>query len=230
MTQLAQAHITAQERLRALIRNGVAQAWAGLPGYDERNVAQWLATVLPLVNAGQRQSVALTEAFLARALGGAPVGVDAAKVVAGVRTGATPAEVYRRPFVTVWTALKAGDAFTAATRAGGDRATSAAVTDVQLAHRATLQAVQDAEPRIRGYRRVPDGGACAYCVALEGAIVRSADAAPLHPGCGCGFEPIVDASPRPASLPDEVAVHEHGELGALVGAAGDNFTSPADLP
>lgn len=229
ITPLARAHIVAQERLRAIVTAGVAAAWAGLPGYDDGNLGEWLSGVLPLIAAAQRQSVSLTEAFLARALGRAALGVDPATLTgAAVRAGAAPEDVYRRPFVTVWTALKAGTAYDQAVAAGLARATGTATMDVQLAHRATLQAVQDRDPMIRGYERVPDAGACSYCQALAGAFVKSADAAPLHNGCGCGFEPVL--SEQPATPPPEsVAVNAHGELGPVLGSANHVFTTDAEL-
>lgn len=226
---LVQTHIAAQERLRALVAHGVGNAWTRLPAYDEANVPEWLATVLPLVNAAQRQSVSLTEAFLARSLGRGPVGVPPAGLIgAGVRNGAAPAEVYRRPFVTVWTALKAGTGFEDAVAAGLARARSSATMDVQLSSRATYAAVQGVDQRIRGYQRVADPGACAFCSLVDGAFVKSADAMPLHNGCGCGLEPLTE-DVTPTATPEDVAVHEHGELGPMLAAPGDHFTSEHEL-
>lgn len=44
---------------------------------------------------------------------------------------------------------------------------------------------------IVGWRRVANAGACIYCQTLEGAFVKSADAMPMHPGCGCTLEPVL---------------------------------------
>lgn len=227
-TALTRAHIVAQERLRALASRGVRTAWTGLAGYDEDDVDGFLSRVVPFTLAAQRQSILLADAYLARSLERPPVGVDAADVLASLRGDATPEQVYRRPFVTVWTALGNSTPYEVAVAAGLARAVSLAVTDVQLAHRATLQAVQDADPQIRGYRRVADAGACTYCSMIDGAFVRSADAMPLHPGCGCGLEPVqsaVSSTPAPA----DVAVREHGELGPVLGSPEHDFTSVADL-
>lgn len=197
-TPLARAHITAQEKLRALAVLGVSNVWASLPAYDEANVAQWLARVLPIVEAAQRQSVSLTEAFLARSLGRGPIGVPPAGLIgAGVRNGAPPADVYRRPFVTVWTALGAGTAWADAVHAGLARARETAAMDVQLSRRATYAAVQGVDGRIRGYRRVADGGACSFCQLVDGAFVKSADAMGLHNWCVTG-DTMVWASAPPA--------------------------------
>lgn len=161
--------------------------------------------MLPLVTAAQRQSILLTDAYLARALDRPPLGVDATAVIASLRRDTTPDQVYRRPFVTVWTALSKGTPFEQAIAAGLVRAAATAAMDVQLAHRGALQAAQDLDPRIRGYRRVADASACTYCSALDGAFVKNADAMALHNGCGCGLEPV-DEEPDTSPLPDGVAV------------------------
>lgn len=222
---LTRAHITAEERLRRAISQAVERVWRALPGYDERNVDDFLRLAVPVVNAGQRQSVALTEAYLARALGRRPLGVDPEQLIGpAARNGAAPEDVYRRPFVTVWTALKAGSAFTAAVSAGLARATGTAEMDVQLAARATFAAVQREDAEIRGYRRVADGGACTFCLMVDGAFVKSADAMALHNRCGCSLEPILGERVTTSRAPAGVAIHQHGELGPVLGDPSHDFT------
>jgi hypothetical protein len=227
---LVQAHITAQQRLRTLARRGVEVVWRDLGSYDQADLGRWLARVLPLVDAAQRQGVALTDAYLARALGRRPIGLDVTLVTgAAVRNGAPPAEVYKRPLIEVWADLKDGRSYDAAVAAGMARAAMTAATDVQLTQRAVLGAVQAADPQIVGYRREIDGGACAFCSALAGAFSRDGGAGSLHPGCGCSWTPVVGSVPPPEPLPADVAVNEHGELGPLVGSPDYDFTSAADL-
>ncbi len=222
---LVQAHITAQQRLRALARRGVEVIWRDLGRYDDADVARWLARVLPLVDAAQRQGVALTDAYLARALGRRPLGLDVELLTgAAVRNGTPPEEVYRRPFVGLWADLKDGKPYDEAVAAGMARAAMAAATDVQLSQRATLGAVQSADPQIAGYVREPDGGACVYCSALAGAFSRDGGAGPIHPGCGCSWS-VVSRALAAEDLPADVAVREHGELGAVVGSADHAFTT-----
>ena len=109
------------------------------------------------------------------------------------------------------------------------RATSTAAMDVQLAARATFGAVQEADDGVYGYQRVADGDACEFCQAVDGAYVKSGDAMALHNNCGCSLEPLTVPHPRAARLPDGVAVHEHGELGPMLGDAAHDFTSLADI-
>lgn len=222
---LADAHIRGQQRLRQLAARVVGQAWDRLPSHDEANVPQFLKVALPVVAAAQRQSVSLTDAYLARSLERRTLGINPDDIIGPhVRAGASPSEVYRRPFVTVWTALGKGTPYRDAIAAGQARATSAAEMDVQLASRGAFAAAQQADHTIRGYQRVADAGACEFCRAVDGAFVKSALAMPLHNHCGCSLEPIVDVV-HDTPLPAAVAVHNHGELGAVLTAPGDHFTT-----
>lgn len=227
---LTEAHITAQKRLRDAVVAAIVKAWRDLPGYDRADVPAFLDTAVPAVLAGQRQSVALTEAYIARYLGRRPLGVDPSKLIGSGLRGVDPAEVYTRPFVTVWTSLSNGTPYEAALNAGLSRATETAAMDVQMSMRATSSAVQSATPEgFYGYQRVADGGACEYCSAIDGAYVKFADAMALHPNCGCGLEPLTAPHPRAAKLPSGVSVHEHGELGAVIGSSSHGFVGPGDV-
>ena len=234
---LTEAHIVAQERLRAIVAVAVITAWNSLPDYDEHSVDEFVANVVPIVLAGQRSSVALTEAFLARMLRRPALGLAPDELVgAAVRAGAPPEEVYRRPFVNVWTALGKGVQWTDAVNAGRARVDATAQMDIQLSSRATYQAVQEADSGIYGYQRVADSGACSFCRAVNGAYVKSADASPLHNRCGCGLEPLLRPHPRARFLPsgetvkkDDYAIHQHGELGAYISDPADQFTSESDI-
>jgi hypothetical protein len=223
---LTNAHIEAQSRLRGAASEAVWRIWQTLPGHNRENVDEWLSKVVPVVLAAQRQSVSLTEAFLARSLERQPIGIDPSTVIgAAVRNGTPPETVYERPFVTVWSALGSGTAFPDALSSGLSRATSTAAMDVQLSMRATANAVQEADPNLYGFTRAADPGACAFCAEIDGAYVKSADAMPLHNHCGCGLEPLTSPHPRAASLPSGVAVHKHGELGPVLTDPAHDFTT-----
>lgn len=214
--------------MRRVVSTAVERLWAGLPGYNEPEVPGWLQSVVPVVLAGQFQSSALTQAFIAQALG-RPIPPVEAPVGGAVRNGTPPEEVYRRPFVQLWAALKAGTDWQEAVNAAGTRAVSSAEMDMQLASRATFQAVQDTDDGIFGYTRVADAGACEFCSTIDGAYVKSADAMPLHNRCGCSLEPLDAPHPRAAKLPSGVAVHEHGELGPVLADPSHDFTSKSDF-
>lgn len=227
---LAEAHIEAQRRLRDFAENAVGTIWARLPGYDEEHVEPFVKSVVPIVLAAQRQSVSVTDAFLARALGRSPLGVPREEASgAAVRAGTPPEHVYRRPFVTVWTALQAGTEWEAAVASGLARARSTAATDVQLSMRQAAHLVGEQDDNIYGFARKANPGACKFCQTVDGAYVKSASAFPLHPHCGCGLEPLTEPHPLAATLPDGVAVREHGELGPVLTDPVHEFTSEVDL-
>lgn len=237
---LTEAHIAAQERLRQFAAAGVVAAWTGLPGYDEQNVPEFLSKAVPVVDAAQRAAVSVTEAYIARAIGRRTIGVDAQRLIgAAVRNGTAPAEVYRRPFVTVWSALKDGTLYEDAVRAGLERASVAAETDVQLSMRQTLTEVARVDRTILGYRRVPDANACEFCRLVAGQRYRTDQLMPLHPRCGCSVDVITaenrhEFTGNPSndlSVTENgvtAAVREHGELGPMLVDGADHFTTEAE--
>lgn len=247
---LTRAHIEAERRLRVAVTQLVERAWRGLPGHDEANVDQFVSRVVPVILGGQRQSVAVTEAYLALKLGrDAAIGVDPDTLIgAAVRNGTPPEEVYKRPFVTLWSALGDGTQFAEAYNAALARATTSAAADLQLSMRATAGAVQAADEKIFGYQRVADGEACSFCSEVDGAYLKDGDAMPLHPNCGCSVDPLTAAHPRAVHLPDGtrirsfqggplintpppagVAISEHGELGPMLHDPAHDFTSHGDI-
>lgn len=224
-SRLTEAHIRGEKRIRDASVRAVSAAWRGLPRYDEANVDEFLSRALPAVRAGARSSALLTAAYINRALERQPAAFDPDEVLASLRNGVPLEEVYRRPFVAVWTDLAAGKLYADAVAAGLDKARMLAATDPQLAMRATAGALDTGF----GYRRVADGDACQFCLAVNGAYVKSGSAMPLHPHCGCSLEPLTAPHEGAARLPNGVAVHQHGELGAVLGDPSHNFTSQSEI-
>ena len=241
MPSLPDAHLTLQERLRAIIVGLVTQAWHGLPGYDEEDVPQFVEQASAAVIAGQTRAVALADAYIARALGRGPLGLNAADLTGPAVRNGTPADVeWRRPFVQAWSALGRGVQYEDAIAQGLHRAANMAATDVQLAHLRAYNAIGAADERIVGYQRVPDGSACTFCRTIAGRRYHKQALQPVHAHCGCGVAPITEATrgdffgKRENDIvrepyPEGVAVHEHGELGPVLAAPGDHFTSLSDF-
>lgn len=257
-------------RVRRTVSARVEGAWRNLGSWDRADVPRFQAAVLPTVAAGQRRTVALTDAYLARMTRSRPVGLPVADLVgAGVRNGTPPATVYERPFVQLWSAVSNGTDYMQAVNAAGVRASQSAATDISLSMRASADAFDEAaefERKIVGWERVLDPDACAFCATASTQRYRSANLDPLHANCQCGIAPVfsendrtikafndrvlrnikdanagqdtaywnarhfkVDGQTGDVILPD-VAVHEHGELGAVLADAAHDFTSAADLP
>lgn len=240
-TAAGEAHIAAQQRLRELTVAGVATAWQQLPSYDEPDAELFVETVVPLVLAAQRQSVALTSAFLTHALRRPPTGVDVDRLIgAAIRAGTPPEVVYRRPFIQTWAALADHTPWEQAIAAGRERATGAAAMDVQNSMRHTLAAAGGAEERILGYQRVPDADACEFCRLIAGRRYLSEQLMEVHPRCGCGVDVITEANRGDFTGDPEndlditrdgvsAAVREHGELGPLLVDGDQQFAGPEVL-
>lgn len=249
------AHTRAVAMIRSRLTSLLAHSWDRLPTYNDSE--PFLRIAVPLVLAAQKHTVTVTDAYLARVLTqitGAPhrpVGVDASTATgAAVRAGASPDEVYRRPFVTVWSGLKSGQQWVDAVAAGKARMLSTATMDVALAQRATMADVSEQTDGIVGYRRVITGNACQLCVDASGQFYYSGDLMPIHNNCDCSVMPVtrqhdpahsINARLRPeitvTSLSDDGSlsthkgfeVHAHGELGPVLTVAGQHFTGPDDI-
>jgi hypothetical protein len=230
-SRLAENHILLQESLRKRIERAAGLTWTSLGKYNEADVDTFLARIVPLIQGGQAQAALLTDAYLARALDRPALGIDTAEVIANARNGVAAEEVYRRPFVDVWGGLKSGKPWNEAVALGLERATSAAAMDMQLAMRTAARDIGVADSGIRGYLRVPDGGACDFCLLVAGQVYSTADLMPVHNRCGCGVEAITDGpeirtAPEGASNDDlSVAVADHGELGPVLVDASHDFAA-----
>ena len=273
---LAERYRDALIDVRKRVSARVERNWRRLGSWNEADVDRFLAATLPVVDAGQRRTVSLTDAYLARASRTRAIGLPVDDLVgAAVRNGAEPAVVYTRPFVQLWSALSDGAQFMDAMNAAGVRAAQSASTDVSLSMRASADAFQAASPaqatgpaesKIVGWERVIDPDACAFCATASTQRYKSANLDPLHANCQCGIAPVfkendraikdfnrqtlrnikdanagkdgnywqarhfrVDGQTGEVILP-EVAVHEHGELGAVLADASHSFTPESALP
>jgi hypothetical protein len=195
--ELTQAHIQAQAQLRQIAVAAAASTWVGLRSHDQEDVPGFLARLLPLVAAINRQSALLTIAYLARAIDRPITGIDIPTLLSGLRTGTSPQEAYRRPFVTTWSELTRGRSYADAVDAGRQRATAIAATDVQLAMTHTVRAVAQTQPEtIFGFERVPDPNACDLCLIASTQRYRTDQLMPIHNHCGCGIRPLLEPTSR----------------------------------
>lgn len=231
----------AREAIRRKVTASALRQWAALGSWDEADVVRLTDTVVPLVRAGQVQVAASTDLYLAQVVAEmtgetvAAVGISPASVT-DLRP-VPPAEVYRRPFVEVWSALKSGRRFADALSLGADRLGRLAEDDLSLAHRHAANSSLEARG-LTTYRRVtrPEfsrSGPCGLCGLASEQTYRTGHLLPIHTRCACDVMPVI-GSADPASLlnredahviPDglDVVVHEHGELGPVLAVAGQHF-------
>lgn len=246
--------------LRDRVISFVLDAFDSLGGYRDADAAAFVEQVLPTVLAAQAQMGQITDAYLstmiADMMGGAaaPAGVKLDEALRGV----DPAEVYTRPFVTTWTALSKGKAFTQAVAEGRTRLLSITETDMQLARtHAAQQSMRRAGAQF--YRRRLTGTKnCALCTIASTQRYRVENLMPIHPGCDCKVEPLVgnrdpgqiideatlkaahaavakgvgasDAGGRAPDYRDVIITRQHGEYGPLLAVRRQNFTGPDDIP
>ncbi|WP_030670672.1 hypothetical protein [Streptomyces rimosus] len=249
--------VALRQRLLAL----AGQLFGATGTYRDADADAFVERVLPVVLGAQRQVGALTDAYLTQMVadmfGGAAL-ARGVELPAALR-GTPPEEVYRRPFVTVWTALSQGKPLAEAVRQGRDRLASIAATDLQLARREATRQSLAGDSRVQFYRRFLRGsGNCALCVIASTQRYRKERLMPIHPGCDCGTRPlaagqdpgqIIDAglledahtavakatgqSDRGGRLPDYrdiIIDRHHGELGELLALRRHDFTGPKDIP
>jgi hypothetical protein len=256
------AYLAASSVLRARLLGLVAASYAGQGGYRDAAAAAFVAQAVPAVQAAQQTMAGLTSAYLAHMIsstaGGtaAPVGVPA-ELLGNLR-GVDPAEVYRRPYVQVWTDLSKGKSLDDAVVAGGRRAASLAATDLQMAKTKAAQVVMQDDGRVTGYRRVLVGAhSCALCVLASTRWYSRDDLSPIHNNCDCAVAPLFGGA-RPSEVPaqqihdavardlgsqyvtaagkgpinyrDIVVVHDHGEIGPVLTVRGQHWQGPSDIP
>lgn len=216
--------ITDQVRHRVL--QFTQSAWTGLGSWRDADVERFISAVVPVVTGGQRQIATLTNAYLAEQVaelfGGssAPKGVSAELAAGAVlRNGVAPEDVYRRPAVEVYTALKRGASLDSAVNLGANRLRQLVTTDMQLAKtHAAQQTLRDSKAQY--YRRVLHGNKnCALCIVASTQRYRVKDLMPCHPGCQCTPEPIDGPVPH---------VLDRARLEELHAAVARTTGSPAD--
>lgn len=235
MSAESDALVRAYEASSAAIRERVLAyalaVWGASASYRDADVRRIVAQLTPAVQAGQLQIATLTDAYIGRLASVQGVtwraGVD--RQVVGYR-GVPTADVYRRPAVDVYTALAAGQTFSDAVQAGTNRLRSIVSTDLQQARNRQANRSVGASG-FQLYRRVLSGKEdCELCRLASTNRYSKADLMPIHPGCDCGVEPMLDFDPEPEVGSERVVVNDHGELGPTLAWAADHFTSASDIP
>lgn len=189
----------AYDREVLAVRNRVAafaaRAWGSLSSYRDSDADRLIAALVPRVEAGQKRVAELTDAYLVRVANlelGINVGRGAvAPVTTEVLRGVSPEEVYRRPFVNVYTSLAQGASLTGAVSAGSARLNDLVVTGLQLAKTHSARSQMERTPGVAGFLRVLTGReSCAKCAIASTQRYRRGDLLPIHPGCDCGVKPF----------------------------------------
>lgn len=177
-TRLQRSHRTRLGWLRTRTLAAVLAA-------DTSSTDRFVSTVVPIVLASQRATVAETDAYMSMEAGlatgtsTAPWGLSAdALIGARARRGDFLEDVYGRNH-------------RAAQSSFAERMAREVDTDITLANRAATFVHTEGDERITGYRRTLSAGKnCGLCVAAATRRYRKADLQPIHSHCRCGTQPI----------------------------------------
>lgn len=241
------AYQNALKQTRGAVRMQLEQHYRALPDLRDDQAKVFVEKAVRIVQAGQARAVALTSAHMSQQVGlTKPVGLDTVKLIADIRKGVDAHDVYMRPIVTARASIEK-DGFAQAFLKGLGRLLATADMDVAMSARdASVAFGGDNSTGVIGWERVAEPDCCAFCQEIDGAKVFVENPAPLHNNCGCTVEPITrNSSTQPTGFRerspqwDDVSsgaifgnaeIREHGEMGPVIVAKGDNFTTEADLP
>jgi hypothetical protein len=222
--QLVAGYQGATESVRARVLAYASSLWMGSPGFRDADVERLIARIVPVVQAGQVQVAQITDSYVARMAILAGVtssdGVDAAAIT-GYR-GVAAEVVYRRPAVSVYTALAKGETFATASAFGLQRLTSIISTDVQQAsNRQATKSIGGSG--FSGARRVLSGAEnCAFCVIASTQRYRKTELMPLHPGCDCKVRPFTESSDPGQVLDQRLLDQTHDLIDAKLNVKDSN--------
>lgn len=258
INKLVDAHSLERQKLSDRATRSVKSIVRNFAGwYDHDEITDMTERVVAVVEAAQRQTASVTDAYLQRVASEVFTGavrpsglIDPSKL----REGVTHAGAYGRLADQYRFQASQGTSLSAAQRAVVARAASMAGTDLDLAFRAQSRNFM-VKNRVDGYRRIirPErakSGTCGLCIAASDRMYSRSDLLPIHGGCGCGVLPV-KGSQDPgqevnredlerlyddagSTAADELratryVVNEHGEIGPVLSKAGDNFRGPNDL-
>lgn len=258
LVALISAMAAALQRLDAHLQRQTLTQVRGFDGWYDHDSITELATLLAQqVQAAQRQTAAVTDAYLARVateITGSrvrPLGV----IDVGDLRGGTPLDsVYGRLANAYRYQASEGKTDVEARQIVEQRAESMAATDTSLAMRAQARQFMVVH-HVDGYRRIihpelSQHGTCGLCVAASDQTYHRGDLMPLHDRCKCTVLPIINGKDPGQSINRadlerlyaaaggtageklhnvRVQTQHHGELGPVLTKHGHHFRDPADV-
>jgi len=202
-------------RLTGTVAAAAASAWSSV--YRDRERA--VATLVPLVEAGQAQTVALVSGYMtakATAAGErvATRGLERELYTIAALRGLAAEKVYERPFGALAGQLAQGAEFAQAFASSRASLNRLVRTDLQLAQTHAARDWMAGEERVVGYRRVLGPGKnCPLCISASTRTYFKAELLPIHERCRCSVSPLFGSAPV-ASVGTKVRVVDDPELGA----------------
>lgn len=197
----------------------------GLGSWHRPDAQRFAAAAVPMVEGAQAALANLTSNYVASVASEAlrrPVAPPPIPHTARARLRLKdPAEVYQRPFVEAYTALRDGDQLDGALGKARLRLREVAEGDMQLAYAHASQAAMNGLPEQQqptGWRRVLTGPEnCAMCVLASTQRYHRKDLNPIHPHCDCTVEPIYGPLGRDRVIEPQLLEQVHAAVKDLTG-------------
>lgn len=182
---LTVAFLRESTRIEKRGRAALAAVWLALANYDEADVETFERRARPLLDALQAAASAVAVGYLLTFVGERPD-----------MKGFTLDQDLRGPFIGVWSELKRSGNRDEALKIGRRRASGLAQERVVLTEREATKRLDTSSLKTVGWRRVPQGSTCSWCVHIATQRYRSAESATFghgHKGvnyCDCKIVPI----------------------------------------
>lgn len=221
MVQL-RAYAAAIRRLTDLTTARLLALWVALGSWTSQDdIDTWQERSEPLLASAATATSTLTVARLRLS------GIDVQSPALDTRSDP------RDPFIGLWAALSAGRALSAGVEASGPRL-RANVVDRSMAAQAAVNTTAESTGRIVGWRRVPQGSTCRYCITASTQRYTSERSARAvgHRNygkltCDCNVVPIIGTSDPGQVLNNRTLQAVKGTDAAYLDATTLN---PADRP
>lgn len=217
--------------LRTAVDRKIRRWFAASQGFRDSDADRFVRDIVPVAQAAQEKSAALTWAYLSQSLtdltGKRTTGSPELVTGAALR-GVDPQEVYRRPFLTVYHWLAKDKSLTEAVTAGERRARTIAATDLQLAETRTASRTLARDRRAPQFfrRKLTSDENCGLCVIASTQRYRKGDLLPIHGGCDCAVELIPDGAPD-LVLDPQVLEAAHAAITERFGVSDRGARDPA---
>lgn len=180
---LSERYLAQIDRLRRVGGEAMVREWDRLGSHDEADLEAFIAAATPILSALQTTSAAFTAGYVAALVGERPpaltLDID---------------QDLRHPFIGAWKAYADGGSYEDAMTAGRDRSSSLASERVMLTQAEASKGV----PGPVGWRRVPRGSTCSYCIVTSTQRYKTAESAARvghrnkgRRTCDCSIVPII---------------------------------------
>lgn len=180
--------------VRKRVLSYALRAWDGMPSYHDADFERFVERVVPRIEAGQKLTAEITDAYVARVVADELASGISRGVVAPVTTealrGVAAADVYHRPFSSVYAGLGAGKPLGSAVKAGKNRLMKIVSTNMQLAKTHSSRQAMQRSGAVMFQRVLTGRENCALCTIASTQRYWVKDLLPIHPGCDCNVKPL----------------------------------------